>query len=191
LKTEIEILKRKLEREKAARLYAEKVLEEKALALFEANEKLQKLNQNLEYQAQLRDEKLVNSEKQYRQLVENVDDIIFKSTPEGQFTFVNQVACHITKYSESELLQMKFSDLIHPDFISQTQQFYATQAAQKVSKSYYEFPILTKEKEEIWIGQNVQYQFENELFTEVFAVARNITAYKNAHEQIKLSEEKI
>ena len=45
---EIGILKKRIERERLARKQAEAILETKALELFHTNEKLKKLNENLE-----------------------------------------------------------------------------------------------------------------------------------------------
>ena len=51
---EITMLRRKIEREKQARKEAERLLEEKALQLYFANEKLRELNSGLEEQLALK-----------------------------------------------------------------------------------------------------------------------------------------
>lgn len=188
--SETDYLKRKLEREKQARKEAERILEQKSLDLSKANEKLRLINQNLEQEVQNRSEKLFESKSNYRQLVENVADIIYKSTAEGRFTFVNGVATEKTGYSEDELLSMNYIDLIRLDYKKKTQEFYYNQLLQKKDKSYFEFPIVTKSEQTIWIGQNVQFEFVNDELIEVFAIARDISGYKYAHEQLTLSEEK-
>ena len=43
---EFELIQRKLEREKKARLQAEKLLEDKSLQLYESNQQLKSLNNN-------------------------------------------------------------------------------------------------------------------------------------------------
>ena len=47
---EVELLKRRVDRERKARLQAEAILETKALELYKANEQLSLLNQSLEQQ---------------------------------------------------------------------------------------------------------------------------------------------
>jgi PAS domain-containing protein len=88
---EIELLKTKLERERAARIQAETILDEKAMELFESNQNLIRLNQNLEAQINEKVSELSKSEIRYKQLIESVQDIIYKISPDGYFTFVNPI----------------------------------------------------------------------------------------------------
>ncbi|MCZ0901741.1 PAS domain S-box protein, partial [Microcoleus sp. HI-ES] len=43
--------------------------------------------------------------------LENAADTIFFSTSDGQICYANQAACHLFGYSESELLNMRVSDI--------------------------------------------------------------------------------
>lgn len=187
---ELDILKRRLEREKRARKEAERVLELKSLELFRANEELKQVNSHLEEEVELRNKRLVEGERRYRQLVENVPDIIYKTNPQGIFTYVNPIAISKTGYSKSELLTMSFQDLILPEWKETSASFYAKQLINREEKSYFEFPIRSKEGELIWIGQNVQFQFKDNRLEEAFAIARDITEAKFARERLELSEEK-
>ncbi|MGB0429981.1 MAG: PAS domain S-box protein [Bacteroidia bacterium] len=188
---EIEILQRRLNREKKARKEAERILEERSLELYHANEKLKNINQNLEQEVESRSNELFIQEKNYRQVVENVPDIIYRANALGFFTFVNKIGAEKTGYSQNELLQKTYIDLVKSDFKEQVRSFYKKQHLEKRSKSYFEFPIITKNGDQLWIGQNVQYVFDNNgNITEVFAIARDITEFKFANEQLKISEEK-
>ncbi|MFY0672084.1 MAG: PAS domain S-box protein [Bacteroidia bacterium] len=191
MSSEVDILKRRLERERLARKEAERILEERSLQLYHANEKLIEINQNLEEKVEKRSKELFIQEKNYQQVVENVPDIIYKADADGKFIFVNKNAEEITGYSEKELLQMHYMQLIKGDHVENVQAFYYQQYLEKVSKSYLEFPILTKEQKLVWIGQNVQYNYKNNgEIEEVFAIARDITEFKYANEQLAISEEK-
>jgi len=190
LSDEIDILRRRLEREKRARKEAERVLELKSLELFNANEELKKVNSHLEEEVELRNRRLDEGERRYRQLVENVPDIIYKTDPKGIFTYVNPIAVSKTGYSRSELLSMSFQDLILPEWKEVSASFYADQLKRRNEKSYFEFPIRSKQGELIWIGQNVQFQFKDNRLIEAFAIARDITESKFARERLELSEEK-
>lgn len=70
--SEIEVLKKRIGRERKARKQAESILEQKALELFYANEKLRKLNENLEHKVEERTRKLEASEQKYRLIMENM-----------------------------------------------------------------------------------------------------------------------
>ena len=71
--TEIELLRRKLEREQKARKQAEAILEQKALDLFHANEELRQLNEHLEQRIVQRTKELERSEQKYRGIMENME----------------------------------------------------------------------------------------------------------------------
>lgn len=70
--SEIELLKKRIGRERNARKQAESILEQKALELFYANEKLRKLNESLEQKVEERTRKLEASEQKYRMIMENM-----------------------------------------------------------------------------------------------------------------------
>lgn len=63
------LLKRRIERERKARHEAEQILEVKALQLYQANEQLKSLNENLEAQVKEKVRELQKSEKRYRELI--------------------------------------------------------------------------------------------------------------------------
>lgn len=109
---EIDLLRRKLVREKTARLQAEAILEKKALALYNANEQLLHLNENLEQQIRDKLAELRESEQRYRQLIESVQDIIYKISPEGFFTFVSPVVEKLLGYTEEEFLSSHFTSVV-------------------------------------------------------------------------------
>jgi len=75
--TELELLKRKLERERIARKQAESILESKALELYDANESLKKLNDSLEEKILNRTKALQESEHKYRNVIDQASDIIY------------------------------------------------------------------------------------------------------------------
>ena len=56
--------------------------------------------------------RLKESERQYRLLVESVDDVIFRTDIHGNFTYVNEKTVEFTKYSIRHLLEMNYLDLV-------------------------------------------------------------------------------
>jgi PAS domain S-box-containing protein len=137
------------------------------------------------------EQKLSESEERYRQLVENAHDIIYGTDIDGHFTFVNPVAAKVMGYSENELIGKNFIDLIHPDWHQDADRFYRSQFSEKILNTYYEFPAISKEGAEIWIGQNVQLVMEGEQILGFQAVARDITKRKTAEQELRESEDKL
>jgi diguanylate cyclase (GGDEF)-like protein/PAS domain S-box-containing protein len=128
---------------------------------------------------------LQTSEKRYRQIVENAHDIIYGADKRGRFTSVNPVAARITGYSEHELLNRHYLDLVSPVYRKDTERFYRLQLIRKRQNTYYEFPIVTRDGTEVWLGQNVQLVIEGERIVGFQAVARDITNRKRAEETIR------
>jgi diguanylate cyclase (GGDEF)-like protein/PAS domain S-box-containing protein len=131
------------------------------------------------------EEALRTSEKRYRQIVDNADDIIYGTGKGGCFTFINPVAARITGYSEDELLGRHYLDLVSPAYRNDTERFYRLQLIRRRQNAYYEFPIVTRDGTEVWLGQNVQLVIEGERIVGFQAVARDITNRKRAEETIR------
>jgi PAS domain S-box-containing protein len=131
------------------------------------------------------EEALRDSEERYRQLVENAGDIIYRTDPNGFFRYVNPVGLRVSGYREDEVAGRHFLDLVRPDHRPQTESFYQEQWLQQVPSTYYEFPMVTKDGRELWIGQSVQIAMEGEQVTGFQAVARDITERRKAEEAVE------
>ena len=117
--------------------------------------------------------------EQYRHLIENATDIIYRCDRNGVFRYVNPTVRKILGYDESELIGTHFSDLIEVDFRAAAQAFYLEQFHNKTPNTYFEFPVTAKAGHRIWIGQNVQPFMTGEWVLGFQAVARDITERKD------------
>jgi PAS domain S-box-containing protein len=135
-------------------------------------------------------EALKLSEEKYKNIIEKSTDIIYKTNKAGFFTFVNPVAERITGYSARELFNMHFSELIEEKHKSKAREFYKKQVMDRKPTTYFEFPILTKEGAEVWIGQSVQYTQVNDKDYELTALAIDISERKHHEKTIRLKDEK-
>lgn len=131
---------------------------------------------------------LSETEQRYRDLVNNAHDIIYLTDFKGLFTLANPVALRVTGYSEQEIIGRHFGQLIHPDYREKVEEFYQTQFTENVSNTYYEFPILTKQGNLVWLGQNVQLIREAGRIVGFQSICRNITKRKKTEEQLQASE---
>jgi len=130
------------------------------------------------------------AEEQYRTLVENASDIVFRTDDSGHFTFVNPAMLSITGYGEEEILGKHYKMLFRPDKYKETMKLLVGQYENRVQNTYHEFPILTKDGREKWIGQNAQLIVESDHVIGFQAVARDITERKLMEEALRQSEEK-
>ena len=181
---DIDLFKRRFAREKAARLQAEGILEEKALALYSANNQLLHLNENLEQQIQDKLAELAQSEQRYRQLIESVEDIIYKISPEGFFLFVSPVVEKLLGYSEAELLGRHFTQFVVESYRQSLVDFYLTMLQKRPDSTYNEFPVTAKEGRVVWIGQTVRPIITNGEIVELVAVARDVSGRKKAEQEL-------
>lgn len=187
---EIEVLKRRLEREIAARKEAEAILEKKALELFRSNEQLQALNQSQENIIAERTKELVESKKQFQTLVESAGDIIYNADVRGCFTYVNPVTITLMGYTKEELIGKHYTELIRADKVEEVRAYYLDVLQKKIERSYLEFPVCTKEGNVFWLGQQVHVAFNAEGEVVITAVARNITELVNARKALEYSEKR-
>ncbi len=137
------------------------------------------------------EEALSKSEESYRFLVENANDIIYKADSTGHFTFFNPIAVKATKYSEQELTGKHFTKLMRQDYRKKAERFYVLQIVKKIPSTYYEFPMITKDGEEVWLGQHVQLIIESDQILGVHAIARDITGRKRAEKALRESRKKL
>lgn len=127
---------------------------------------------------------LKKSEERFRLLIESARDIFYNTDENGRFTYANEVAVAITGYEMSEIIGMKYIDLIREDYRTRAGMFYTNQVRNKIELTYFEFPIRTKFGQLKWIGQNVQMLYEDGVFRGIQAVARDITDLRLAQQQL-------
>jgi two-component system, cell cycle sensor histidine kinase and response regulator CckA len=151
----------------------------------------QKLNEELQWEITQREQaerQLAESEEKYRQFVETASDIIYQTDSEGFFTLVNPIGLRIVGYSGEELSGTNYLDLIAPEHRGTVERFYGIQFAKRQPLTYKEFPIVTKQGETVWLGQNVQLLFKDDTVVGFQAIARDITDRKRAEEALRESE---
>jgi PAS domain S-box-containing protein len=120
-------------------------------------------------------EALREREERYRGLVETASDLIYTVDRRGYFTYVNPVLVRTTGYAADELLAMRPMQLVRRDRRAGVRAFYATQVRERTPATYFQFPIITREGREIWIGQNHTLLMDGERVAGAQALARDIT----------------
>ncbi len=135
------------------------------------------------------EEALLESEERYRTLVENASDIIYKMDATGHITFANPAGLRVTGYEE-ELIGKHYPAFIRPDMRDDAIKFFGRQFVKGIQNTYSEYPILTKEGHEVWLGQNTQLIVKDGHVIGFQAVSRDITDRKRMEEALRESEER-
>jgi PAS domain S-box-containing protein len=133
---------------------------------------------------------LQESEKRYRQVVENATEIIYALDEKGNFTYGNPAGLKVTGYSLAELRSFNYADLVVPDHRERVSQAYINQFRERWPTTYIEFPFFSKAGEIIWFGQNTSLVIEDGKVVGFHIIARDITERKKAEQALAESEQR-
>ncbi len=131
---------------------------------------------------------LRESEEKFRSVAETAATAIF--IYQGEFLqYVNPYATTLTGYSQDELLQMHFWDVVHPEHREMILQRGLARQRGEYVPTRYEFKIMTKSGEERWLDFTAGViQFRGQ--PAVLGTAFDITDRKRAEEALRESEER-
>lgn len=127
-------------------------------------------------------EKLLASERRYREVVEGASECIMTTDMNGYFLFANAQTERISGYSVEELQQKKYTDLVLPEYLARVKRFYIRQYLSRTPSAYLEFPFRSKSGRIVWFGQNATLIIENDKVVGFHLVSRDITELKIAEE---------
>jgi PAS domain S-box-containing protein len=136
----------------------------------------------------LMEDMIRENERRYRHLVENSNDIIFTTDLSGILTYVNPATERISGYAVSQLYGKDFFKLVRADYHERLKCLYRRQLDEKGATTYYEFPIVTSDGQERWIGQQMQLIYEKTEAVGFQATARDITDRLKAEEEHRQRE---
>jgi len=131
------------------------------------------------------EEAMRESEERYRTLVDNASDIIFRTDNTGHFTFVNPAGIRIMGYEKEEILGRHYPTLIRPDMREEAMQFFGRQFVKGLQNTYSEYPVITKEGGEVWLGQNTKLIVQDGHIEGFQSMARDITERKQVEEELR------
>lgn len=129
------------------------------------------------------EEKLKESEKKYRLLVENVSDVLFTLKPDGTISYMSPAVKNLSGFEADDYLGKHFSQFVHKDDLESV----AYDFEQLKTGNYYpsEYRINTKNGHEVWVRSSTRALNENSYS----GIARDITNEKEAVKALKESEE--
>lgn len=179
----IDMLLRTLEREKAARKAAEKILESKSLELYLLSEELKKTNTKLET---LLDEK----SSQLNGIFENIIDAFVVIDLEGNVIKFNDAAIELFGYDINKE-SLNVINLVYIEDLSYALSSF-TALQQKGFFKNYEARIYTKTKQVKWVHINASVIYDkNNNPIAAQGIVRDITEEKNADRKLKESENRL
>ena len=125
------------------------------------------------------------AQNRYRQLFEDATDVIFETDQDGYFTLINPATLRTFGYSAEEVLGQRFTEFVREDYRPVVQDHYRRQIEARERASYIEFPAVTRDKREIWLGLNAWLALDSDgRFHGMRAVARDIGERRRAEEAL-------
>ncbi len=155
-----------------------------------AEAKLRKLNEDLEQKIKTRTDELDKSEKRFRSLVENNDDIIALLDEELKSIYRSPSAEQITGWTDEERGLISGLALIHPDDKETIAEI--VKAALNNPGKVYNITMRTKKKNGsyIWLQGTITNKFNDPSVGAIISNLQDITLRKEAEERLaKLHEE--
>ncbi|MBU2920526.1 PAS domain S-box protein [Winogradskyella psychrotolerans] len=134
------------------------------------------------------EEKLKNSEQQFRRLAANAPVAIFQSDTEGNCNYVNEEWLKYSGQTFSEALGFGWSNAIHPEDRDMVLERWKTSIMSNQSLLK-DFRLLHKNGEVRWISAKAVGVFDvNKELTSYIGILNDITERKKAEEQVLKSE---
>lgn len=134
---------------------------------------------------------LIESEKKFRTVIEEAAEIVFTIDNRGYFIYVNPAGLILSGYSLDELKQLKYIDLVVPEYKQRVKQNYFRQYFERKTLTTTEYPMRTKSGEIKWLNQNTRLIIEGEDLKGFYVISRDVTKLRNAEEALRDSETKL
>lgn len=125
--------------------------------------------------------KLKQSEERYRQLVENIDDLVYSVDKNGILTYLSPAVKPILGYTEDEGLGKHFSLFIHPDDLGKVQEIFEN--ALKGHTKPAEFRIIDKKGSSHIIYLTAQPIFDENKITGFSGIISDITQKRRLEDE--------
>lgn len=132
---------------------------------------------------------LKESEKKYRDLIENINDAIYIIDPSGIMTYVSPVIEQILGYSPEELVGKSFIQFVHED----DRQFMISRFAEKKISSGLpsECRLIHKEGKNTWVRVSTKPSYQHGKLIELSGVLTDISREKEIEEERRILERQL
>jgi len=125
------------------------------------------------------DEALRESEKRYRDLFENANDIVYVHDLAGNFTSLNRAAERVSGYTRAEAATMNMSQIVAPEYLEPLRQALAPESLGR-GPLIHELEIITKDGRRVPLELSTRLIFKENTPVGVQGIARDITERKQA-----------
>ena len=129
---------------------------------------------------------LKESEEKYRELVENLSEVIYSLDQSGRVTYVSPAIKSLVGYSQKELETKYFAELIHQEDLSQAREGFQKVLSGKSTAN--EYRVISKNNEVRWIYTSSRPVLEEDRVVGVQGVLTDTTERKKTAEDLQARE---
>ncbi|MBW2651071.1 MAG: PAS domain S-box protein [Deltaproteobacteria bacterium] len=132
---------------------------------------------------------LVKSEERFRNLVENMSEIIYTADEKGILNYVSPAVEQVTGYKPSEITGRSLVEFLHPEDVSRVADRFLKIISGVTDPS--EYRLLIKSGETVWVRTHSRPIYKNNRIVGIQGVLTDITDRRRAEEEISAYQEHI
>jgi PAS domain S-box-containing protein len=134
---------------------------------------------------------LQTSEKRYRELFENANDVVFTTDLAGELTSVNRAGENLTGYSRDEVSTINFAALVGPEHMSLVRHMLKRKLAGEVERTRYEIDVVTRDGRRIPVEVHTSLIYQDGKPVGVHGIARDVTERRQAEQALRGLNERL
>ena len=134
---------------------------------------------------------LQESERRYRQVIEEAVEVIFTTDLNGNFTYANPAGLKASGYTLEELTSLNYLDLVLPIHKRLMSYAFQRQFLERKANTFAEYSFLAKSGEVKWFSQNTTLLTEEGDVKGFHVIARDVTERKAAEEASRRAGEEM
>lgn len=128
---------------------------------------------------------IARSEEKYRELVENINDVVFSTDAEGRINYISPVITHLLEYATEEMVGRHFTDFVHREDKNRIIDDIRETLAGKVRPS--EYRVMAKSGAVHWVRSSSQPIWSGKSVIGARGMMNDVTSQKEAEEQLRSS----
>ncbi len=135
-------------------------------------------------------EDLRRSEKKYRDLVENIQDVVFSLDKNGRVTYISSSVKNISDYSSSEIMGTHFSTFVYPEDVQRLSKMFGGLVSGSDQLNGEECRLFTRSGQIRWVRISGNPVFKGDEITGIHGMLCDITKIKEKEWALQESEER-
>jgi len=127
---------------------------------------------------------LVQTEKRFRELVENINDVVYATDNKGIINYISPVIEPLSGYEPFEVIGRSFTEFIHSDDLAEVKASFDKILAGELEPL--EFRVLTKNGRVRWVSSSSRPAYKKNCVIGLRGVITDITARKRADDSLRV-----